>query len=1111
LKGNVRATDHAVGCTSCGAILPAPDAACDRCLMRRALDDVDAPPLGPGFLDDLPLPAQGEVTVGKYTILNTVARGGMGVVYRARELPLNRIVALKMLLGGAHAGDAFRQRFLREARAAARLNHPGIVQVLDWGDDQGQPFYAMEFVEGDDLGLRTRGEPLAPRRAAEIVRDLAGAVEYAHSQGVLHRDLKPSNVLLDPQDRPRITDFGLARLAGDEQGLTHSGDLLGTPGYLPPEQASSRCGKTGVWSDVYGLGGILYGLITGRPPFVAASAPEVLRAVTEQEPPPPRQLNASVPADLETICLKCLEKNTARRYASALELAGDLNRYLNHEPIRARPASSIYKARKWVEKHRLAAAFALVALVAMCAGTAAVWRQAVLARRASVRAEASARTARIETAKSRETTAFLKELLGGITPDQAFGRDTALLKEMLVLAAKRADTTLTNQPEVEAEVREVMAATARHVAMLDDALRHAERALVLRERLSGPGHQATVPALVEVALAAFERGDLERAEALLRRALAFGGARWRPDSPDRLKLLVNLAEVEIARGNYAAAEPRLLSVLEIQKRTPGPEALETLVTERAFVRLLQGRAKYSEAVRRQQRILDAYRRHLTLDAPEMLQAAAELAEVKAQSGEVLGAAMVYQNVLEQQERILGRAHNHTLRTRVNLAALFGVIGQNDEAEEVLREVLATLGRNFGETHPDTVAAKRHLAAELLRQGRPAEAEPLAREVLADSERRHGSGHADTLEATLALAEALAQLKRAAAAGGIFRDVRERARRSLGEDHLVHLAALRRLAVINAEMGELATAEELGRAAVAAHERVFGQKNRETALASSHLARVLDRLGRSGEAEEIFRAIVEVQEAVSGPLHPETVHSIRELARLNVALGRTNEARPWQAKLAEREPRLGSPFPPGAAGLTLGNVAYVRADQLRREGQFAEPLAWLRLLAASDARRNKTPGEMSLYLNDDIGRLLSEWAWVGRPGVGAPGADSGTNALARAREAEKMLRDCLATRERIQSAPRWRLPETRSRLGFAVLSATVNDESLVPEARNARLAEAEKLLLESAAALEAESSVTSGYRREAATRLVRLYEVLGKAGSAARWQDRVETLRPPRRK
>ena len=1089
-------SEHPV-CESCGASLPAPGVACDRCLMRRALELPDSAPLGPGFLDDLPMAGEADVIVGKYTILGTVARGGMGVVYRARQAELNRTVALKMLLGGAHAGDACKKRFLQEAQAAARLNHPAIVKILDWGEDRGQPFFAMEFIEGADLGAKTRGQPLPARRAAEIVLTLAGAIEYAHGQGVLHRDLKPSNVLLDAQGAPRITDFGLAKQLDQEQSLTRSGDLLGTPGYLPPEQASSRFGTVGVRSDVYGLGGILYALLTGRPPFVAGSATEVLRAVAEQEPPGPRQLNASVPADLETICLKCLEKETSRRYPSARALAEDLQRFLAHEPVHARPASAIYKTRKWVEKNRFPAAFAAVAILALILGTAVAWRQAIRAGHARTKAQSSERTARVETAKSREMTAFLKELLGGITPDHALGRDTALLKEMLALAATRADTTLTNQPEVEAEVREVMAATSRQLALLDDAVRHAERALALREQLSGAGHPATLTALNEVALASFERGELERAEKLLQRALEIGGTNWKPDDPERLRVLMDLARVEIARGNYSGAEPRLLSVLEMQKRSPGPDAPPTLRTERAYVSLLQARGLLSEAARRQNKVVEAYRRQLPADAPETLQALAEHAALKVLVGEAQGASMLYQTVLEQQQRTLGREHHHALRTQGSLALLYGRMGRSADGERLLRETLAALKRSYGDTHPDTLAVLGHLGGELMLQDRFTEAAPLVRDVLAAQGQKHGQDHAAAMEANLNLARVRLGLKQPAQAQAIFRDVWQRSSRVLGTNHVLHLTALRQLAVVTADLGDLSGAEKLLREAVAAHQRALAAKHRETLLAASQHARVLSRLGRTEEAATLLRETLALQESSLSTIHPETVASTRELAAIYTTLGRTNEAHELEVKLAGREQRSGSAFAPGATGMRLGNLAYARADQLLREGKFAEAEPMLRMLVVSQLKSSPPTNEVVLSLRASLGRVLSEWAWAER------GTDE---ARERAREAEQILGECVAVRERGPNSPRWRLPDTRSRHGFAQLAVLANEDSPAPESRATRLVQMEKLLLDGANALDAESSVTISYRREAATRLLRLYEFWPKPGPAARWQERVDALK-----
>jgi serine/threonine protein kinase/WD40 repeat protein len=292
----------------------------------------------------------GPKSFGDYELLEELGRGGMGVVYKARQRSLNRIVAVKLILSGEFASKQEVLRFRGEAEAAANLRHPNIVAIYETGELNGQNYFSMDYAQGRTLAEIVRDHPLPPTRAARYVRIIAEAIHYAHAQGILHRDLKPSNVLIDADDQPRITDFGLARRLHGEFGVTVTGQVLGSPAFMPPEQTTGKSARVGPPSDVYGLGAILYHLLTGRPPFQAETIQDVLRQLHEREPVAPRLLNASVPRDLETICLKCLVKEPEKRYPTALALAEDLGRFERDEPISTRPAGQLEKAWRWCRR-----------------------------------------------------------------------------------------------------------------------------------------------------------------------------------------------------------------------------------------------------------------------------------------------------------------------------------------------------------------------------------------------------------------------------------------------------------------------------------------------------------------------------------------------------------------------------------------------------------------------------------------------------------------------------------------------------------------------------------------------------------------------------------------
>jgi TolB-like protein len=385
-------------CRKCGAKIfsDAPEGLCARCVLKTALamppDASVAGVADPGGMDK---PSHGDATaapdgkkaaraaellgeLGDYLLLEEVGRGGQGVVFRARQKSLNRTVALKVISLGQWASKAHLKRFRLEAEAAARLEHPGIVPIHEVGERDGSCYFSMKFVEGGQLDAVAKREPMPVRRAVELMTKVARTVHYAHEHGILHRDIKPGNILLDASGEPHLTDFGLARLVETESTMTRTMEVLGTPSYMAPEQAVGNNAAISSVTDVYGLGAVLYQLLTGQPPFAGGATYETIKLLLDTEPKQPRLLNPKIDRDLSTICIKCLEKDPKRRYSSALALAEDLDHWLKHEPIQARHTGVFTRGRKWVRRNPTSAL--LVASVVAFAAAAGwiVWKSELI-------------------------------------------------------------------------------------------------------------------------------------------------------------------------------------------------------------------------------------------------------------------------------------------------------------------------------------------------------------------------------------------------------------------------------------------------------------------------------------------------------------------------------------------------------------------------------------------------------------------------------------------------------------------------------------------------------------------------------------------------------------
>ena len=372
-------------CAQCGSRLTSSDDGekfCIHCLLRSALGQDDIDPSKTLRRSDQLIPGDNGAPIefGDYELLEEIGRGSQGVVYRVRQKSLNRIVALKVIALGHWATEPHVKRFRREAEAAARLNHPGIVPIYEVGERDGACYFSMGLVEGGQLDAILEREPMPIRSAVELIVKLARTVQYAHEHKILHRDIKPGNILLDAKREPHLTDFGLARLVETESTVTRTREVLGTPSYMAPEQASGETTKLGKATDVYGLGAVLYQLLTGHPPFAGGTTYETIRLLLNTEPRKPRALNHKIDRDLSTICLKCLEKDPKRRYSSALALAEDLEHWLKHEPILARHTGILTRGPKWVRRNPTSALLAASLLAFAAAVGWNIWKSELIHR-----------------------------------------------------------------------------------------------------------------------------------------------------------------------------------------------------------------------------------------------------------------------------------------------------------------------------------------------------------------------------------------------------------------------------------------------------------------------------------------------------------------------------------------------------------------------------------------------------------------------------------------------------------------------------------------------------------------------------------------------------------
>jgi serine/threonine protein kinase/tetratricopeptide (TPR) repeat protein len=688
-------------------------------------------------------------SMGPYRLIQKLGEGGMGQVWLAEQTtPVRRQVALKLIKVGMY-DDSVLKRFQAERQSLATMDHPSIAKVFDAGaTPDGQPYFVMEYVAGVSITDYCDQKRLKIRERLELFIKVCEAVQHAHQKAIIHRDLKPANILVvevDGKPMPRIIDFGLAKATGPqltgESLFTQVGSFVGTPGYMSPEQADAAIEDVDTRTDVYSLGVVLYVLLAGSPPFDPKQWQkkpfyEVLRQLREEEPQRPstklgmdkessvataerrgvrpKELVNLLHGDLDWLVLKAMEKDRSRRYGAPMELGADIQRYLNHEPLIARPASTSYRLRKYARRHRLGVAFAAVMLLLLVGFAVA---QAVQIRRVTRERDRAARI-----------TTFMKGMFKVSDPSEARG-NTITAREILDRASKEINTGLATDPETQAQLMDVMGEVYESLGLYPRAQRLSEHALDIERRVLGPRNPETLMSADHLAWILYQDGYFAEAEKLYRETLEIRRQVLSPEHPDTLRSMGHLADTLRGEGHYAEAEKMERELLDIQRRVLGPEHPDTLATTNSLALTLMDQGRYAEAEKMFRELLDIQRRVLGPEHPHTVLTINNLALTLSDQGRYAEAEKLQREVLDIQRRVLGPEHPHTLLTINNLAGTLYNEGHHAEGEKMFREVLDIEHRVLGPEHPTTALSAYNLGTLEARQGRRDEAFSLLRQAV----------------------------------------------------------------------------------------------------------------------------------------------------------------------------------------------------------------------------------------------------------------------------------------------------------------------------------------------------------------------------------------------